>query len=210
MNKKGIWPSILAIVAVLGVGIYAYAMTYYQPISNVSINYGYKYYVDGIRVLNGNPSLKYQGVIYAPLDNILQALGYNTAVQDDGVSITSRNISGPTYYPPANMLPQNQPPVGPVAGTQSIRAFIYSIDFASDSLVVYPDGQPNNPIRLNVTPQTNIMFSDGRRATFSDLNLNMPLKVTYSSNMTKSNPPQANATSITIIQAYVTPVPIPR
>ncbi|ONI43143.1 hypothetical protein AN640_06660 [Candidatus Epulonipiscium fishelsonii] len=216
MNKKGIWTSILAFFGtfILGFGVYAYAMTYYRPVNNVTINYGYRYVLDGIRILNGNPALKYQGVVYAPLDNILQALGYNTAVQDDGVSITTRNITGPTYYPPyppANMLPPVSNPVGPVSTNQSIpRAFISSIDFASDSLVVYPEGQPNNQLRLNLTPKTTIKFSDGLRANFSDLNLDMPLKINYSIDTTKSNLPQAYANTITIIQAYVTPIPEPR
>lgn len=156
------------------------ATTLFKPI-RASINPSYTYTVNGNRVLKNKPAILYKGTIYAPITDLTTALGYNASVGESSATITT---------PPK---PNNDT-------TTMNNAIITAIDFAANRITIYPSNNPSKQIDLLITPNTRITDTRTNHVyDITELNTNMIVQATYSSKMTKTNPPQSTATAIKII-----------
>ncbi|OON95460.1 MAG: hypothetical protein ATN36_08160 [Epulopiscium sp. Nele67-Bin005] len=194
MQKRRIF-SIVTLVLIFGAGFNQTMAGAMMSSIRANIKYDYKYWLDGKIILAGKPAIIYDNVVYVPLNDLARTLGYNTAVQGDGATLTS---------PGTPSLPV--PPSGQATDILINRAIISAIDFSSNQITVYPENSPNNLIRLNVTPSTRITYgTNSSNANFVDLAPGMVVRALHSPAVSKSNPPQANATSITILSTPIQP-----
>lgn len=157
--------------------------TLFKPI-RASINPNYTYTLNGKTILQGNPAILYKGRFYAPIDSLTNTLGYNVSIQEDRAILTSPKDTS------KDSITLNE-------------AVITAIDFAANRITVYPKGKANtieDQIDLYITPQTLITDGSGKyQYNITNLTTDMVVKVTYSPQMTKSIPPQANALTIRIL-----------
>lgn len=180
MKKKALYLS-FALVAMLSLSFGTIlATTLFIPI-RASINRSYVYKLDNKVIMSTKPALLYNGVIYAPVDAVASSLGFKATIAEDRTTFTKKTNTS------SNTVTIN-------------RAMVSAIDFASNTLTVYPEGQSSNQIRLLITPQTVITYANtGQRASITSLGTATVVKVVRTPQTTKTTPPQATALSIQIL-----------
>lgn len=169
-----------------------FASPFFKPIK-ASMNTNFKYSLNGAPILAKTPAIIYEGTVYAPINKLVNALGYEIAVQNNQAIIST-------------------PVPTPAKDTVTIsNATITAIDFATDRITVYPTNKANtmlNQVDLFITKNTVITDGKTKRVySIQDLNTGMPVKVVYSSRVTKSIPPQSEALQITLLNSSNTPQP---
>lgn len=175
---------------------------------------GIKYTLDKEPILPKATTIILKDKAYAPVEELVRALGYNVEVKDDMIIITS----GKPTTPPTKPTPSVPPIAPPTKPTPSVppttpqpegnvtlpKAEILAINFADKTITVLPAGKANelnNQIIVRLSDQTTITDGKTKRLyTINDLNTGMQVQVVHSPAMTKSIPPQTTASSITILK----------
>lgn len=156
---------------------------------------GFSYQLDNNPILRNTPAIKYRGNIYIPIESLTRALGYNISINGDTISITRPSASpSPSPSPTSTQSPIE---------TYKVVGNIVGIDFPTNRIIIVPANQSNDsPISIFVTPDTSIVDAKTKqRYSFSDLDTDMTVNVTYTTRSTKSLPPiiQNVATEIIVL-----------
>ena len=203
MKKQSYFTKALVIALCL-VCVTALAGSSFKTIRKASMNSDYTYTLDGNPIMEGEPIILYQDVYYAPVASVAASLGYDTTVDGEKAAFTTPNTK-PTV--PTKPTAPTTPTTPSTTNTTIEKAVITAIDFASNTVTVYPEGQSDaisNQIQLKVTGSTEITGTNGSKLAITNLNPNMVIKVTYGPT-TKSIPAQADAIKI-VAPTTATPI----
>lgn len=198
-SKKYLFPTIFFMFLMAGITVFAGS---FGKSIRVKLISSYNYLLNNKQILQNQPAIFYNNILYVPAEGFAKELGYTVEYDNSTAIITNIQPQKPTPLPTTSPAPE----------TSSVTGTIIAIDFASKRLVISPNNAHNeaNQVTVFATDNTKIISQqDGQALTFNDLDTNLRVTVTYQTVSTKSIPPQTRnlAQTITILTP---PRPQPR